>query len=71
MPVTKAERPRYFDKGNWRPVPAHANVPRSDVAEPCALCGWGRRMAIHCKPEGTAPVGPLGLHGWASGEVGK
>ena len=66
MAVTKAELPRYFDKGQWRRVPTYTNVQRRDVMEPCALCGWGRIMAIHCKPEGTEPAGPLGLHGWVS-----
>ncbi len=64
MAVTKTELPRYFDNGYWRRVPPYTNVQRRDVMEPCALCGWGRDMAIHCKPEGAAPAGPLGLHGW-------
>ena len=66
MALKPNERPSYFDKGLWRRVPASARVKRGDVMRPCALCGWGRDMAIHCKPEGTAPAGPLGLHGWVS-----
>lgn len=64
MAVTKAELPRYFDKGHWRRVPTYTNVQRRDVIEPCAVCGWGRDMAIHCKPLGTGPSGLIGLHGW-------
>lgn len=64
MTVKTEELPRYFAGRGWRRVPSYMNVQRRDVIEPCALCGWGRDMAIHRKPEGAAPVGPLGLHGW-------
>ena len=69
MPVTKQELPRYFDGKEWRRVASYVNVARADIREPCALCGWGRHMAIHCKPEGTPPAGELGLHGWMSGKT--
>lgn len=64
MAVTKDELPRYFDNGVWRRVPTYTNVARKDIRNPCALCGWGKGMAIHCKPEGTPPIGPMGLHAW-------
>lgn len=66
MALTSKDRPRYFDKGIWRRVSADVRAKRGDVMEPCALCGWGRHMAIHCKPEGAPPSGPMGLHGWVS-----
>lgn len=66
MALKPHEQPKYFAKGAWRRVPSSSRAKRGDVMEPCALCGWGRAMAIHCKPDGTAPTGPLGLHGWSA-----
>lgn len=37
---------------------------KNDTRNPCALCGWGPHMAIHCVPSGTKPTGTLGLHSW-------
>jgi len=64
MMLTTDKLPRYFDGRIWRRVPGYTNATRRDVAQPCQLCGWGRHMAIHCKPEGAEPVGVMGLHGW-------
>ena len=57
--------PRYFDaaSGEWRTVPAKA-FSMDDIRDACSLCRWGRHMAIHCKPDGAPPSGPMGLHGW-------
>lgn len=59
--------PRYFDAGSgeWRTVP-HKTFSKADLRDACALCGWGRHMAIHDKPEGQPPTGTLGVHGWVS-----
>lgn len=64
MAVAKHELPKHYRNGQWRRVPAYSNVKRRDVMEPCALCGWGRYMAIHDKPEGTPPTGTIGMHSW-------
>ena len=62
--------PRYFDKdsGKWIQVQNRTCFSKGDVRDACELCGWGRHMAIHCKPEGSPPTGLMGLHGWARRE---
>lgn len=57
--------PRYFDAGSgeWRTV-QHKTFSRANLQNACSLCGWGRHMAIHCKPDGEPPTGSMGLHGW-------
>lgn len=58
--------PRYFDaaRGEWRTVANQSSFSKSNLRDACALCGWGRHMAIHSKPDVEKPTGTIGLHGW-------
>jgi hypothetical protein len=66
LTVPKEGWPKYWDafSQRWEPMSHRSSFASIDIENPCALCGWGRQMAIHCKPDRSPQVGPLGLHGW-------
>ena len=63
--ATESVMPRNYNHktGKWVGTYKGSGA-RSDVRNPCSLCGWGPHMAIHGVPGGTEPAGIFGLHSW-------
>ena len=68
----RANWPRWFDSTRqaWITVPGRSSFVLDDLRQPCALCGWGKHMAIHLKSDGEPPSGSFGLHGWRPANEG-
>jgi hypothetical protein len=64
--VPKKDWPKYWDASShrWEPMSHRSSFASADIENACSVCGWGRHMAIHCKPDGSPQVGAMGLHDW-------